>query len=88
MCWNLEASLLTGAFCWLIAGYLIKRNVRWDRTSALSLMAVLSMQFADAVLWWDGVEVRWIMLHAKLDHQRCRHTVDPQDADIIKTNGY
>ncbi len=56
MCWNLEVSLLTGGFSWVVAGYLIKRNIRWDRTSALFLMAVSSMQFADAMLWWDGME--------------------------------
>ncbi len=43
---------------WVVAGYLMKRNVRWDRTSALFLMAVSSMQFADAMLWWDGMELR------------------------------
>ncbi|KAG5184921.1 hypothetical protein JKP88DRAFT_313437 [Tribonema minus] len=55
MCWSLEVSVLTGAAAWVTAGYIMKRNVRWDRASALFLMAVSSMQFADAFLWWDGM---------------------------------
>mmetsp|Transcript_17395 Transcript_17395/g.25794 ORF Transcript_17395/g.25794 Transcript_17395/m.25794 type:complete len:254 (+) Transcript_17395:115-876(+) len=57
MCWNLQVSLATGTFSWSVAAYLMKRNVRWDRASALFLLAVSSMQFLDAILWWDTMEI-------------------------------
>ncbi|KAG5183808.1 hypothetical protein JKP88DRAFT_181652 [Tribonema minus] len=57
MCWSLHISVLTTICCWSIGGYLIKRNVRWDRANGVWTIAVAAVQVADAFLWWDGMEV-------------------------------
>eukprot|EP00611_Tribonema_gayanum_P016342 TRINITY_DN2848_c0_g1_i1.p1 TRINITY_DN2848_c0_g1~~TRINITY_DN2848_c0_g1_i1.p1 ORF type:complete len:289 (+),score=24.06 TRINITY_DN2848_c0_g1_i1:570-1436(+) len=57
MCWSLKASLAFGVATYAAAGYLAHRNIRWDRANAVTLCLIGSIQFADAVLWWDGMDI-------------------------------
>ena len=56
MCWNLEVSLLTGCYSWIISIYAIKRGHKYDKWFALILMTFSSIQFADSLLWLDNEE--------------------------------
>lgn len=57
MCWSFEWSLGVGVYCYLIAIYLMKRNRRLDQTHAAVLVAYSSIQFVDAILWYDESQV-------------------------------
>lgn len=55
MCFSFEVSLGTGLICWIVAACvaIIQPAMREE---ALFLAMFSSMQFADAALWWNGMQ--------------------------------
>jgi len=52
MCWNFEASLLTGIFSYSIAAYMWLRNTGNDRWQSIILFTFSSIQWTDAIIWY------------------------------------
>lgn len=53
MCWNFEVSLLSGLFSYTIGIYLWMRNYKNDRWHAIILLCFSSIQFWEAILWYN-----------------------------------
>jgi hypothetical protein len=54
MCWSIEVSLLTGIFSYCVSFYAWMRNYKYDRWAAVILFTFSSIQFAEAILWYDN----------------------------------
>ena len=54
MCFSFEVSLATGLFSWSIGLFLLtKKLTKQARLNVYFLLIFSSMQFADAILWYN-----------------------------------
>lgn len=53
MCKSFDVSLFTGIYSYAIAYYLYRRNYKYDRAAALILVAFSTIQWLEALLWYD-----------------------------------
>lgn len=53
MCWNFEISFLTGLISYIIAFYIWARNYQNDRWHSIILFTFSSIQWMDAIIWYN-----------------------------------
>lgn len=53
MCKSFDVSILTGIYSYAIAYYLYRRNLRYDRAVAVFLLTFSTIQWLEALLWYD-----------------------------------
>lgn len=53
MCKSFEVSLFTGIYSYAIAYYLYRRNLKYDRAAAIILVTFSTIQWLEALLWYD-----------------------------------
>jgi len=53
MCFSFEVSIITGLVSYVIAYYLWKRNLKYDRWFSIIIFTYSTMQWLDAMLWYD-----------------------------------
>ena len=51
MCWNFEASFITGLFSYITAYIIYNRDYKYDKWLAFFILSFSSIQFLEAIIW-------------------------------------